>query len=143
MFNCDCAPINDYNGLHLFISRDNGSTPTQNYLFKHDVANQANVWQSWVYKTADGSSGKQRLFPKAQQSTPLTMFNYGMRCDQHDSERISRSALSLSSPLTATGRGRTRSAATRLCMGHLPLREQQATFLRLPLVRTKRIKPLT
>ena len=81
MFNCDCAPINDSTDTYTyFISRDNGSTPTQNYLFKHDVANQANVWQRkiLIYKTADGSSGTNNAYFRKIAIDSSDEFIYGI-----------------------------------------------------------------
>ena len=81
MFNCDCAPINDSTDTYTyFISRDNDSTPTQNYLFKHDVANQANVWQRkiLIYKTADGSSGTNNAYFRKIAIDSSDEFIYGI-----------------------------------------------------------------
>ena len=58
-FDCVSPPINDSTDTYTyFIVRDNGNTPSQSYLFKHDVANQTNIWQRkiLIYRTADGSS---------------------------------------------------------------------------------------
>jgi len=81
MFNCDSAPINDSTDTYTyFISRDNGSTPTQNYLFKHDVANQANVWQRkiLIYKTADGYSGTNNAYFRKLAIDSSDEFIYGI-----------------------------------------------------------------
>jgi hypothetical protein len=80
-FNCDSAPINDSTDTHAyFISRDNGSTPTQNYLFKHDIANQANIWQRkiLIYKTADGSSGTNNAYFRKIAIDSSDEFIYGI-----------------------------------------------------------------
>ena len=58
-FDCVANPINDSTDTYTyFIVRDNGNNPSQSYLFKHDVANQTNIWQRkiLIYRTADGSS---------------------------------------------------------------------------------------
>jgi len=81
LFNCDSAPINDSTDTYTyFISRDNGSTPTQNYLFKHDVANQANVWQRkiLIYKTADGYSGTNNAYFRKLAIDSSDEFIYGI-----------------------------------------------------------------
>jgi len=81
LFNCDCAPINDSTDTYTyFISRDNGSTPTQNYLFKHDVANQANVWQRkiLIYETAAGYSGTNNAYFRKLAIDSSDEFIYGI-----------------------------------------------------------------
>ena len=58
-FDCTANPINDSTDTYTyFIARDNGNNPSQSYLFKHDVANQTNIWQRkiLIYRTADGST---------------------------------------------------------------------------------------
>ena len=81
LFNSDAAPINDSTDTHCyFISRDNGNTPTQSYLFKHDIANQANIWQRkiLIYKTADGSSVQNAAYFRALRIDSSDEFIYGI-----------------------------------------------------------------
>ena len=80
-FNCDAAPINDSTDTYTyFVSRDNGATPSQNYLFKHDVANQANIWQRkiLIYKTADGFSGSNNAYFRSIAIDSSDEFIYGI-----------------------------------------------------------------
>jgi len=81
LFNCESAPINDSTDTYAyFISRDNGNTPSQNYLFKHDIANQANIWQRkiLIYRTADGSSVQNAAYFRDLKIDSNDEFIYGI-----------------------------------------------------------------
>ena len=80
-FDCASPPINDSTDTHCyFIVRDNGNTPSQSYLIKHDIANQTNIWQRkiLVYRTADGTGVTNQAYFESLQIDSTDEYLYGI-----------------------------------------------------------------